>query len=1031
MQNRGLIITFAVLFGLVSIYQLSFTLITNKAERDARSYAESKYPADQPELREEAQAFYLDSTAFDPIFLGIDYNTAVGKELNKGLDLKGGINVILEISVKDLLRNLANNTRDPAFNQALEQADEMQKTTQDTYLESFFRAFDALPGENNLASPSIFFNKNMEDEINPTMTNAQVRPVIERKIDESVTSAFEVLRKRIDKFGVTQPSIQRLGQSGRILVELPGARDIDRVKNLLQSTAQLEFWEVFKFEEVAGFLQAADEKAGEIAMANAGRQSITETAEEEIVIEDEFEVADTEIAEVENDTIAEEDDISRLLGGEDLSQDSTDDDLSNPILSKMTSLGFQGSPIIANFRVRDTAEINSYFQNPQIRSLLPVELRYAKFVWGLPVADPQTRGGEITALYALKGNRDNLPPLEGGVVTDARQEFDQMSRVVVSMQMNARGAKIWEEMTGKAFQNNSQIAIVLDDIVYSAPGVTTGAISGGRSQISGDFTVTEGQDLANVLRAGKLPTSAEIIQAEVVGPTLGQEAIKSGIYSFVAAFILIMLWMIGYYGKAGGFANIALVVNILFIFGILAGMGAVLTLPGIAGIILTLAMAIDANVLIFERIREEYDKGKHQKEAITDGFKNALSSILDANITTGFIGIILLIFGTGPIQGFATTLLIGIATSLFTAIFITRLFIDKYVFSNKPLTFSTPLTKNLFKNFNIDFLGKRKIAYAVSGVLIAISLFSIFTNGFNLGVDFVGGRTYTVRFDKPMESSEVQSSLVEVFGSAEAKTFGNPNQLKITTKYKVDEQSTEVDNEVQEMLYEALIPHLPAGFTYEDFTRVDENKTVGVMQSMKVGPTIASNLKAAAYWSVFGSLLVMFLYILVRFKGWQFSLGAIAGLVHDAIIILGAFSIFRNIMPFSMEVDQAFIAAILTAIGYSINDTVVVFDRIREYYVNNPSWSFVKKVNDSLNSTISRTINTSLSTLLVLIVMFIFGADSLRGFIFALIIGVVVGVYSTLYIATPIMYSTAKNTGLRLKTVEEKEEEERVNKVAV
>lgn len=1011
MQNKGLIRVFAILFGLVCIYQLSFTYITNKVENEAQTFAETKILASEENYiskREATVKKYLDSVASVPVIMGVTYSDAKEKELNRGLDLKGGINVILQISAKDILLNLSNNSKDPAFNKALDEAHTIQKTSSLNYLDAFMQAYEAIPGDNKLASPNVFFNKNTEGEINPNMTNDQVKAVISKKLDESVEAALEVIRKRIDKFSVTQPNIQRLGTSARILVELPGAKEIDRVKGLLENTAQLEFWHVYRIDEMESFLMNANSYLKTLQTAETSTQN-TDTQEED---------SGTESTEENNDPIS---DIEKLLGGQNVTDSLNNQLEENPLFDKMVRYGYPGGPVLGTFRVQDTAAINQYLKMPQVRNLLPAQQRYAKFVWGKEVVDTELQE-KTTDLYALKYTRDGVPQLGGDVVTDARHDFSMGGAPVVSMQMNAKGARIWEEMTGLAFNQKTQIAIVLDDVVYSAPGVTSGPISGGSSQITGNFTLNEAIDLANVLKAGKLPAKAQIIQSEVVGPSLGQEAIKSGTYSFIFAFFLIMIWMIGYYGKAGWFANVALIVNILFIFGILAGMGAVLTLPGIAGIILTLAMAIDANVLIFERIREEYDKGKLQKEAINDGFKNALSSILDANITSAFIGIILLMFGTGPIQGFATTLLIGIATSLFTAIFITRLFIDKYVYSEKRLSFATPLTKNLFKNINIDFIGKRKIAYVVSGILIAVSLFSIFTNGFNLGVDFVGGRTYTVRFDKPMVASEVQKSLVEVFGSAEAKTFGSPNQLKITTKYKIDEQSSEADNEVQELLFQALNPYLPAGFSYDDFTNADDNKNIGVMQSIKVGPTIASNLKVAAYWSVFGSLLVMFLYILARFRGWQFSLGAVVGLVHDSIIILGIFSLLRNIMPFSMEVDQAFIAAILTAIGYSINDTVVVFDRIREYYINNPSWTFLKKVNDSLNSTISRTINTSLSTLLVLIVMFVFGADSLRGFIFALIIGVVVGVYSTLYIATPIMYDTAKNTGLKLKTKEDNEE---------
>jgi SecD/SecF fusion protein len=1014
MQNKGLITVFAILFGLVSLYQLSFTFIANKVEGEAEEFAQRTYDETQPELRQEAEIRYLDSVATNDVLLGIDYRTAKEKELNKGLDLKGGINVILQVSVRDILRGLANNTKDPAFNQALERASELQKNSQDTYLESFFKAFEELPGDNALASPDIFFNKNLEDDIDATMTNDEVKPVIERKIDESIASAFEVLRKRIDKFGVTQPNIQRLGNSGRILVELPGAKDVERVKNLLQSTAQLEFWEVYKFDDLAGFLQAANNKVKELKTDGA-------TSEEDAseVTADTTEIAEN--AAVQDTT--ETDDISKLLGGEDV--ETAETEVNEPILDLMVSPGFQGRPILATFQVKDTAQINEYLRMPQVRNLLPNDMRYLEFMWGLPTTvDNDTFEGEVTELYAVKGNRNDEPPLSGGVVTDARQSYDQLNNVIVEMQMNGKGARIWEEMTGTAFENQSQIAIVLDDIVYSAPGVTQGAISGGRSQISGDFTIPQGKDLANVLRAGKLPASADIIQAEVVGPTLGQEAIDSGMLSFVIALGFVLLWMIFYYGKAGAFADVALVVNILFIFGILAGLGAVLTLPGIAGIVLTIGISVDANVLIFERIREELSKGKAQRDAIKDGFNNALSSILDANITTGLTGLILLVFGTGPIQGFATTLLIGILTSLFTAIFITRLFIDGYTKNGKSLTCSTSFTKNLFKNVNINFLGKRKIAYVISGILIVISLGSLFTVGLNQGVDFVGGRTYTVRFDKSVDANAVANDLAEVFGSVEAKTYGSDNQLKITTKYRIEETGTDVDIETERMLFEGLGAYLPQGMTYEEFKADEPGKDVGRMEYYKVSPTIADDIKKASFWAVLGSLIVVFLYILLRFRRWQFSLGAVAAVFHDVLIVLGIFSLTYKIMPFNMEIDQSFIAAILTVIGYSLNDTVVVFDRIREFFNEHSGWKMNRIINSALNSTLSRTLNTSVTTLIVLLSIFIIGAESIRGLIFALMVGVVVGTYSSLFIATPVFYDTVKKRGIDLSEKKEEETQE-------
>jgi SecD/SecF fusion protein len=1003
MQNKGLIIVFAVLFGLVSLYQLSFTYIANHVEDEAKAYADLKFP-DSPKESDVEEIKYLDSVANSSVFMGIDYKTAKEKELNKGLDLKGGINVILQVSVQDILRGLANKSKDPAFNQALANANELQKDSQDTYLESFYTAFEALPGENNLASPDIFFNKSLEDDINASMTNADVKTVISRKIDESITSAFEVLRKRIDKFGVTQPNIQRLGQSARILVELPGAKDVDRVKKLLQSTAQLEFWDVYKSDQMQSFLFQADAKVAELKKASTPE-------------------ADTTVV----DTTNIDNDINDLLGGEDVSDSIVDAAKARPIISKIIAPGYQGGPVIATFSLKDTAVINSYLRMPQVRALLTNDQRYARFVWEKPKETKINEAGDVlltSDLYALRGNRENVPPLSGGVVTDASQSYDQVGRVAVNMQMNGKGAKIWEEMTNQANINQSQIAIVLDETVYSAPGVSVaGGIGGGRSEITGNFSITEGQDLANVLRAGKLPASADIIQAEVVGPTLGQEAINSGILSFALALALVLLWMIGYYGKAGIFADVALVVNILFIFGVLAGLGAVLTLPGIAGIVLTVGISVDANVLIFERIREELAKGKLQKDAIKDGFNNALSSILDANITTGLTGLILLVFGTGPIQGFATTLLIGILTSLFTAIFITRLFIEKFTVNGKPLAFSTSFTKDLFNNVNIDFLGKRKVAYTVSGLLIVISLVSLFTNGLNQGVDFVGGRTYTVRFEKDVNSTIIQDDLVAVFGSAEAKTYGGDNQLKITTKYKVNDTGTEVDDEIESMLFEGLKTSLPSGMTLDQFKDDDQGKIAGRMEYYKVSPTIADDIKNASFFAVFGSLFVVFLYILLRFRKWQFSLGAVVAVFHDVLLVLGIFSLTYSFMPFSMEIDQAFIAAILTVIGYSLNDTVVVFDRIREYFNEHTNWPMSRVINAALNSTLSRTLNTSLTTLVVLLSMFFIGAESIRGLLFAIIVGVVVGTYSSLFIATPVMFDTVKKKGIDLSDKKKEEVE--------
>ncbi|QNK79010.1 protein translocase subunit SecDF [Winogradskyella sp. PAMC22761] len=1014
MQNKGIIKLFAILFGLVSIYQLSFTFKAGQIEDTAEAAAIAKYADTEPDYqskRNVEELRYLDSLKtskikvgdnFEPIEvynLGIaqySYTEVENNAMNLGLDLKGGINVILQISVRDILKGLSDNSKDPIFNKALDNAEELQKDSQDSYLQSFFTAFDAIKGDTKLASPDIFANRSLSDEIKFDMSDNEVKSIIETKIDESIISAFEVLRKRIDKFGVTSPNIQRLGNSGRILLELPGAKDIERVKDLVTKTAQLQFWETYKTAEVVPYLLEVNQKLVE---ANKKAEPKEEVAE---------------ATETEDEGTA--DAIDELTG--QIETDSTN-------VADVNPLGIQGygngGSVVAMFLSKDKERVMAELNSSKHRASLSADMRYVRFVWGL-----QNEDSEFSELYAIKGNRDGEPELSGAVITDATQDYDQVSRPAVSMQMDARGSKIWEEMTKKAYETQGNIAIVLDNTVYSAPSVSTGAIAGGRSQISGSFTLAEAVDLANVLRAGKLPASAQIVQADEVGPSLGQEAIDSGMQSFIIALAFVLLWMIFYYGKSGGFADIALLLNILLIFGVLASLGAVLTLPGIAGIVLTIGMSVDANVLIFERIKEEIAKGKTQKEAIKDGFSNALSSILDANITTGLTALILFVFGTGPIKGFATTLIIGILTSLFTAIFITRLLVDWYVNRGGKLDFSTGLTKNLFKNLNVQFLKKRKIAYIISGALILASLGSLFTTGLDQGIDFVGGRTYQVRFDRDMSVEEVKADLHEVFESAEVKTIGGQNQLKISTKYKVEDSSTEADEEVQSMLFETLRKYLPDGMTYDEFLDGSGDKKIGKMLSSKVSPTIADDIKKSSIWAILGSLVVVFLYILLRFKKWQFSLGAVSAVFHDVLIVLGIYSITWRFMPFSMEIDQTFIAAILTVIGYSLNDTVVVFDRIREYFNDNLGWEFGETINRSINSTISRTLNTSLTTLVVLLAMFLFGADSLKDLLFALIVGVIVGTYSSVFIATPIMYDTARKgsatEALKNKAKEEAEE---------
>ena len=982
MHNNGLVKFIAFFFTFVCVIQLSNTFFTNKIESDADLFSELAVNEDQDDFvtkRQVSKKSYLDSISnldqltFLPKILRPTYSSFKSKELKRGLDLQGGINVILQISVKDILKGLAENTTDPDFNRALNEADILQKSSSDNYIESFFIAFETVAPDKNLASPDIFANRTLSDDINFQMTNSDVKPILRTKIDESIISAFEVLRKRIDQFGVSSPNIQRLGNSGRILVELPGAKDIDRVKKLLQSTAQLEFWTSEKNQEYFRFLSEANQVLKEIYKEEVNTE------------EDEKSEIDDLLADVEvNDSINVE---------------------KNPLLDLIIGTGFQGGPVLAQFNQKDKELVNEYLSNPRVRQLLPPSKRYTKFLWGLPDTE-----SNIVDLFVLKSNRRDVPPLSGSVVVDASQSYDQFGNPAVVMQMNGTGARVWEELTGQAYANETNIAIVLDEMVYSAPGVTSGAISGGRSEITGNFSLDEALDLANVLRAGKLPASADIIQSEVIGPTLGQESITKGTYSFVIALILVLIWMYFYYGRAGLYADVALSLNILLIFGLLSGLGAVLTLPGIAGIVLTIGMSVDANVLIFERVREEIYREKGQKQAIADGFSNALSSILDANATTGVTALVLFIFGTGPIKGFATTLLIGILTSLFTAIFITRMLVEWYISSGKKLEFSTPLTKNLFRNLSISFLSKRNVSYIISGSFIFIAIFSLFINNLNQGVDFVGGRSYVVRFENPVNQLEIQQKLTESLGNAEVKTFGADNQLKITTNYKVDIDDSSIDDEINGILYSDLNYLIDSSINYDSFVNGDENKSVGIMSSIKVGPTIADDIKTNSFIAVIGSLIFVFLYILIRFKNWQFSLGAVSAVFHDVMVVLGIFSLAYKIMPFNMEINQAFIAAVLTVIGYSLNDTVVVFDRIREYRNINTSWEITRVVNTALNSTLSRTLNTSFTTLLVLLTIFIFGGESIRGFMFALIIGVIIGTYSSVFVATPIMFDTLKKS---------------------
>ena len=990
MQNKGLIRLFAILFGLVSLYQLSFSFFTSKVENEAKEYAKSRGNLDNGRELASLEKKYLDSVNnLEVINLGISqftYNDIKDKEMNLGLDLKGGINAILQVSVKEVLISLSNDSKSLVFRKALKAADEAQKNNTDNYLDLFFNEFEIAAGTSGikLSDPEIFGTKALREKINFNKTNEEVREELQIEINSSINTAFEVLRSRIDKFGVTQPNIQRIGNSGRIQIELPGAKDTDRVTRLITSKAELQFWEVFSNAEVQNYLFSANSVVTEMLKEDnaEGTEKVEEASDIQSILN-----------EVKDSTEVQEKSLFTYLNV-------------NFVQSEQ-----QASSLVARAKVGDTAMVNKLLSDRKVISLRTNDIKNVKFLWDYK-ASTNPDGSEVIGLYAIKSNRNDIAPIQGDVITDAAQVFSQLNEPEVSMAMNGRGSKLWEKLTGDNV--GGFVAVVLDDYVYTAPSVNQ-AIVGGRTSISGgSMTIEEAQDIATVLKAGKLPAAARIIQAEVVGPSLGQESIDQSTQSFMLAILLVLVWMIVYYGRAGVYANIALLVNILFLFGILASFNAVLTLPGIAGIILTIGMSVDANVIIFERIKEGIFKKKGLKQSVQEGFsiKGALSAIIDANITSLLTGVILYVFGTGPIKGFALTLIIGILTSLFTAVFITRLLIDEATDKGKNLTFNTSLSKGWFQNINIEFLRKRKIAYIVSGAIILGGIASIASIGLKQGVDFKGGRSYVVRFDQTVNPTEVSESLKEVFGTApEVKTYGSDSQLKITTVYKIEEEGNNVDEEVQTALFTGLKGYLSEGVTYKSFKpgyQKEGTTTNAIMSYIKVEPTIADDIKTSAVYAVFGSLLIVFLYILLRFRKISFSLGAVIAVFHDVLIVLGIFSILYKFMPFDMEIGQSFIAAILTVVGYSLNDTVVIFDRIREFAGIHTKWAYSEVVDKALSSTLGRTINTSLTTLLVMLAIFTFGGDSIRGFMFALIIGVVVGTYSSLFVATPIMYDTSK-----------------------
>ena len=994
MQSKGAIRFVAILLALACLWQLSFTVVTKYQENKAEKYAEAAVEeavnsAAFAKVAEENKAFYLDSLrkvenrhyidsiSAEKVYFGYTFKDVKSKEINLGLDLKGGMNVMLQVQLKDLVKALADGNESPEFNEALALAQENSVNSRQDFITLFAEAWEVKGGGMPLAQ--IFGTYEMRDQIKPESTDAEVIAVIRESAEAAISNSFNVLRNRIDRFGVTQPNIQKLGNSGRILVELPGVKEPERVRKLLQGTASLEFWPTYTNEEIEGYLAEAN---AFLAQMQAAEETVAEVAEE---TESEDILAE-ELKQAENDAAAE---------AEILKQ--------NPLFALLQPSGARGHACIGYAHYADTAQINKLLAMPQVKQFFPPEF---KPMWTVKASamDPNENIFELVAIKAP--TRDGKAPLDGGAVTDARVQYgNNGGSPEVSMTMNAEGANVWARLTKDNI--GRQIAIVLDGMVYSYPNVQS-EISGGSSQITGDFTLEEAEDLANVLKSGKLPAPATIIQEQVVGPSLGAESINAGMISFIIAFILVLIYMVLFYAGAGLVADIALLCNVVLLFGTLVSFGAVLTLPGIAGLVLTLGMAVDANVIIYERIKEELRAGKGLSKAVADGYKNAYSAIVDGQITTLLTGIVLFVFGSGPVQGFATTLIIGIITSVLTSIFITRIIFDDRVSKGKNVTFDNKQTRNFLQNTHVDFIGKKKIAYILSSALIVISLVSIFTKGFTYGVDFTGGRTYVVRFDQPVQAEAVREAAIAEFdGAVEVKQFGGDSQMKITTQYLVKDESSEADAEVENKLYNALKGFFANELTFDEFVSTLDNPN-GIISSDKVGPTIANDITRSAIIAVIIALFVIFGYIAIRFSGWTWGLGGVAGLAHTALIVIGFFSLFSGILPFSLDIDQTFIAAILTIIGYAINDTVVIFDRIREYKELHPKADFKKNVNEALNSTLSRTMNTSLTTLITMLAIAIFGGEVIRGLAVALILGIIVGTYASIFIATPIMYDVTK-----------------------
>ena len=1009
MQNKGLIKFLTWAFVLVCLYQLSFTFVTSRVEKNAakaadayvqsttaqnfintKSHGDALYAQTlKDSLLVDREAQYLDSMASEKVYLGYTYRQCQAREINLGLDLKGGMNVMLEVSTVDVVRALAGHTEDSVFNKAIDMAVATQKKTTNRDFVSLF--YDAIRQVNPDVQLASYFNTQLRDRIKLNDDNDAVIKVVKEEAASAYDRTYEILRQRIDKFGVAQPTIQQLRASERILVELPGVKDPQRVRKLLQGTAQLEFWLTYDNAEAYRMLDKVDSYISSIG----GTETASETT--------------AEVVDTTAQPVTEGDSLLSALGASDNENASTDElTKDHPLFNEnmlMPNINPQGGllegPVVgyAHAKSRDAISrmIATAFEKRVIDS------RTVKFLWG---AKPIQDGSDIYQLFAIRINtRDGAALLDGSVITDARQDFSNAGGNEISMTMNSEGARDWKRITGENV--GKCIVIVLDDLVYSAP-VVNGEIAGGRSSITGSFTLEEAKDLANILKSGKLPAPAVIVQEAVVGPSLGQESINKGLISFILAFIIVLIYMVVFYNRGGWVSAIALVTNIFLLFGVLASVGAVLTMPGIAGIVLTLAMAVDGNVIIYERIKEELRAGSSMANAVSAGFSNAYSAIIDGQVTTFLLGLVLIMFGSGPVQGFAVTLCIGIVTSLFTSIFITRLCIDWMLNHKKTVNFSFPFSENFMRNANVDFIGRRKLFYTIAICAVAICLIGIFARGLSRGIDFTGGRTYVVRFDQPVNAVDVRSALDKQFGEApEVKTYGPSSQLKITTKYKFNEDGEAVNNEIASRLYTGTKDFFANNITEDEF-RSTETNPLGIIQSEQVGASIANDLVRNAFLAVIGGLLVMFVYIGLRFRSWRFGVGSVVALAHDTILVIGFFALLHGLLPFNLDVDQSFIAAVLTVIGYSINATVVIFDRVREYRKLYPKRTLKTHMNDAINSTLARTINTSGTTFFTLLMMFIFGGEVIRGFIFAILVGVLCGVFSSVCIACSIVYEISR-----------------------